>query len=107
MIVELVFNFGFINSLQGRMMIITTNHLNKLDPALTRPGRVDTCLELKRCKPEAIMAIFKAFYGEGKIPEDFSLEKVHFCCNIDMLAKNILHRFPVMCSLLHRLSRSS
>ena len=60
------------------MMIITTNHLNKLDPALTRPGRVDTCLELKRCKPEAIMAIFKAFYGEGNIPEDFSLERFTF-----------------------------
>ena len=105
-IVEYLLNFDFTNSLQGRMMIITTNHLNKLDPALTRPGRVDTCLELKRCKPEAIMAIFKAFYGEGNIPEDFSLEQVHFCYNIKVLAKNMLHRFQGMCLLQQRWSRS-
>ena len=60
------------------MMIMTTNHVKKLDPALIRPGRVDTCLELKRCKPEAIMEIFKAFYGEENIPEGFTLEKVKY-----------------------------
>ena len=57
---------------------MTTNHVKKLDPALIRPGREDTCLELKRCKPEAIMEIFKAFYGEENIPEGFTLEKVKY-----------------------------
>ena len=64
--------------MQGRMMVITTNHFNKLDPALIRPGRVDTCLELKRCKPQAIMSIFNTFYGEESIPEDFDTKKVFY-----------------------------
>ena len=58
------------------MMVITTNHFNKLDPALIRPGRVDTCLELKRCKPEAILAIFNIFYGEENLPDNFDINKV-------------------------------
>ena len=30
----------------GRVVIMTTNHLEKLDPAMFRPGRVDMCIEL-------------------------------------------------------------
>ena len=30
---------------QGRLMVMTTNHPEKLDPALVRPGRVDVNME--------------------------------------------------------------
>merc|ERR1712106_879590 len=68
--------FDGVMETKGRMMIITTNHLSKLDPALIRPGRVDACIELKRCEPEAIMSIFNVFYGEENIPEGFNIDKI-------------------------------
>ena len=43
---------GFLNSIdgvrsqEGRMIIMTTNHREKLDPALLRPGRVDMTVRL-------------------------------------------------------------
>ena len=43
---------GFLNALdgvrsqEGRLLIMTTNHRDQLDPALLRPGRVDQMLEI-------------------------------------------------------------
>ena len=45
---------------------MTTNHLEKLDPALIRPGRVDFSLEFKRCNKKAIREFFESFFGEDK-----------------------------------------
>ena len=50
--------------MNGRMLIMTTNHLEKLDPALIRPGRVDTSLEFKRCNQEVIAEFFATFFGK-------------------------------------------
>ena len=50
--------------MSGRMLIMTTNHLEKLDPALIRPGRVDTSLELKRCNKNTIRQFFESFFGK-------------------------------------------
>lgn len=52
--------------MNGRMLIMTTNHLEKLDPALIRPGRVDTSLEFKRCNKKAIGQFFESFFGKDK-----------------------------------------
>ena len=60
------------------MMVITTNHLDKLDPALTRPGRVDTCLHFRKCAPAAILDIFYNFYGPDSLPEDRFDTSKHF-----------------------------
>ena len=35
-----------VRSQEGRVLIMTTNHREKLDPALLRPGRADLCVEL-------------------------------------------------------------
>ena len=32
----------------GRILVITSNHYNKLDPALVRPGRIDVSLEMRK-----------------------------------------------------------
>jgi chaperone BCS1 len=32
---------------QGRMFFMTTNHLERLDPALVRPGRCDVKVEVR------------------------------------------------------------
>ena len=58
------------------MMVITTNHFDKLDPALIRPGRVDTCLQFRKCEPAAIMDIFYNFYGKDCLPGGFDINQV-------------------------------
>merc|ERR1719382_1658572 len=51
---DLLEAFDGVLEMKGRMMVMTTNHLEKLDPALIRPGRVDLSLEFKRCNKKAI-----------------------------------------------------
>jgi chaperone BCS1 len=36
-----------IRTIDGRILFMTTNHKEKLDPALLRPGRTDLHFELK------------------------------------------------------------
>jgi len=63
--------FDGVMEMKGRIMVITTNHPEKLDPALIRPGRIDVNIEFGYCQPDDILDIFANFYGEDKIPADF------------------------------------
>lgn len=45
----------------GSIIIMTTNHKNKIDPALYRPGRVDKVIEMKKSDYHQIKNIFKRF----------------------------------------------
>lgn len=58
----------------GRMMIFTTNHADKIDDALKRPGRIDEEIEFSLCDAEMIRHITELFY-ERKIPETTTFEK--------------------------------
>lgn len=49
------------NELNGTMFIFTTNHPETLDPALTRPGRMDHKIEFKHASLQIIRDMF-AFY---------------------------------------------
>jgi len=42
---------------EGRLLFATTNHLERLDPALSRPGRMDVWVEFKVCFISAAMEI--------------------------------------------------
>lgn len=60
----------------GRIMIITSNHYDKLDPALVRPGRIDVKLEMSCLSKQTIQKIYKHLYEKNiptnmikKIPE--------------------------------------
>jgi SpoVK/Ycf46/Vps4 family AAA+-type ATPase len=48
----------------GRIMIITTNHYDKLDPALIRPGRIDIALNLGNTSREVIAEMYSHYYGQ-------------------------------------------
>jgi chaperone BCS1 len=56
----------------GRIMIMTTNHIEKLDPALIRPGRADLKLEIGYINAEAFSAFIRHFYGTA-IQEPYNL----------------------------------
>jgi len=48
----------------GRILIVTTNHVEKLDKAFIRPGRIDVNLEVGYCTLEMIKEMFDFFYEE-------------------------------------------
>ncbi len=53
---------------EGRALFMTTNHLEKLDPALIRPGRIDQRVRLGLVGADAGEAMFLRFF-----PEDTAL----------------------------------
>ncbi|TFK30139.1 mitochondrial chaperone BCS1 [Coprinopsis marcescibilis] len=63
---------GFLNALDGvasgeeRIIFLTTNHIERLDPALIRPGRVDFCELIDDAHPEQARTLFQRFYGGGQ-----------------------------------------
>ncbi|EME43025.1 hypothetical protein DOTSEDRAFT_72427 [Dothistroma septosporum NZE10] len=58
---------------EGRVLIMTTNHPEKLDAALVRPGRVDLRVEFKRAMREQISELFVRMYAASDLPK-FSVE---------------------------------
>lgn len=58
-----------IRETPGRVMIITSNHYNKLDKAFTRPGRIDISLEMCNASVKTIKNMVRHYYDE-EIPED-------------------------------------
>jgi chaperone BCS1 len=51
----------------GLKFIVTTNDLDKLDPAIVRPGRIDDVIEVGPLSRESARQMFKAFYGRDGI----------------------------------------
>lgn len=51
----------------GLKFIVTTNHLDRLDPAILRPGRIDEAIEVGPLPPESAREMFRAFYGRNGI----------------------------------------
>ena len=62
---------GLLNALDGviaseeRLIFMTTNHIERLDPALIRPGRVDKMIEMNNADNNQIEEMFKRFYNES------------------------------------------
>ncbi|KAK0708162.1 BCS1 N terminal-domain-containing protein [Lasiosphaeris hirsuta] len=52
-----------VASQEGRVLIMTTNHIEKLDKALIRPGRVDMTVKFDRADTEMTAAIFRAIFA--------------------------------------------
>jgi chaperone BCS1 len=48
---------------EGRVLFITTNHLEKIDPVLIRPGRIDIREEIGYVGQEALSQFCESFYG--------------------------------------------
>jgi chaperone BCS1 len=61
---------GLLNALDGvtsgeeRIVLMTTNHIERLDPALIRPGRVDVQVLVGDSTPYQQRRMFKQFYPE-------------------------------------------
>jgi len=58
-----------IKETSGRIMVITSNHYSKLDPALTRPGRIDITLKLDLASHFVIKNMYYNFFKKN-IPKN-------------------------------------
>lgn len=90
---------GLINAIDGvaspdgQLLIMTTNHRDKLDPALIRPGRVDVETEFTNATTAQACKLFRLFYSDGDVaafqkaydalPHQVSMAKLqsHFLIN--------------------------
>ncbi|WP_306116992.1 MULTISPECIES: AAA family ATPase [unclassified Roseovarius] len=57
---------------EGRALVMTTNHKEKLDPALIRPGRADVHTELGMVNAATARRLFERFFpGEDDLASVF------------------------------------
>jgi len=70
---------GLLNALDGvaageeRVLFMTTNHIERLDPALIRPGRVDVIHRIGAATPAQLRRMFlKFFVGEEAKAQQFA-----------------------------------
>ena len=85
-----------IKESQDRIIIMTTNHFKKLDPALIRPGRIDLNINFKKASIKDIKEILK-FYWKTEVPElcptlNYQLAHaniINFCRSSDSIEKTI------------------
>lgn len=88
----------------GRILIITTNHPEKLDSALIRPGRMDVKIEFTKCTNQMCHDIINNFFNPEfvdiniEFPEDkyTPAEILEICSinydNIDFVVKKIINQ---------------
>jgi chaperone BCS1 len=62
-----------VRSQEGRILVMSTNHRERLDPALIRPGRCDKHLELCNATFSMIRQLFLKFFpGEMTLADEFA-----------------------------------
>jgi chaperone BCS1 len=62
-----------VASAEGRIIVMTTNHIERLDPALIRPGRADLKLLLDNASLEQARRLFEQFFPQHRhLANDFA-----------------------------------
>ena len=79
---------GLLNAVDGlasrenRVLIVTSNHAEKLDAALLRPGRVDLQETIGLIEEPEARAMTRAFLGSDRSVDDWFVDNV--LCNLPM-----------------------
>lgn len=94
----------------GRMLVMTSNHPEMLDPALLRPGRMDLLVEFKKMSKNNVLDMYKLWFDE-ELPEEVAChvqDKVFtqaeigniFACNEkEDIFEKIQSKSPMLCEL--------
>ena len=62
-----------VRSQEGRILVMSTNHRERLDPALIRPGRCDMHVELSNASFSMIERLFLKFFpNENRLADEFA-----------------------------------
>lgn len=67
-----------VREASGRIMVLTTNHYDKLDAALKRPGRIDINVELGCASRETIGKIYKHYFGQDMEAKELNKINTNF-----------------------------
>jgi len=67
-----------IRETPGRILIISSNHYDKLDPALIRPGRIDITHELSNASHNTISEMYYHLFGKEINPKQLIKVKEYF-----------------------------
>lgn len=69
---------------EGCIYIFTTNHIEKLDEAFIRPGRIDIKLEINYVNEETFAQFLKRFYGNDTLPANFKIKDGITCAYLQV-----------------------
>ncbi|KAI9204308.1 BCS1 N terminal-domain-containing protein [Polychytrium aggregatum] len=67
---------------EGRLLFMTTNHIEKLDPALIRPGRVDVKVLLDLATSSQAQGLFDQFYPHDETSSEIMELSIEFARGI-------------------------
>ena len=84
---------GVGDTTKGTLFIFTTNHPEKLDPALKRKGRIDMEFNIGTCTREQSKAMFLRFYPEHESEANIFVDNLKHMHNIT--AAQLQHHFIV------------
>jgi SpoVK/Ycf46/Vps4 family AAA+-type ATPase len=81
-----------VRSQEGRILMMTTNHKEKLDPALLRPGRADVHVQLNYASENQMKGLFRKFFPDSTPDEQarFANELPEFKINMAKLQGHFL-----------------
>lgn len=102
---------GLLNCLDGvasteaRIVFMTTNYPERLDPALIRPGRVDFKEYVGYCSRFQLEQMFKRFYGNGDASQQDTGYHRRFADRVIATKKNVSPAQIQGYFMLHKLSR--
>jgi chaperone BCS1 len=103
---ELLNALDGVSAHQGHVVFLTTNHVERLDPALIRPGRIDIRVELGYATGEQAARLFRRFFPDASCDLMFAAKVegqsytmaelqghliVHRDCEVSALRSEIAH----------------
>ena len=81
-----------IEETSGRILVISSNHYNELDPALTRPGRIDVSVEMNNASREIIAEMYQHLYEKRINTKSLSKVKQHFYSPAEIINLYLMHK---------------
>ncbi|RKO91364.1 mitochondrial chaperone BCS1, partial [Blyttiomyces helicus] len=79
---------------EGRILCMTTNHLEALDPALIRPGRVDVRVLFDRATRQQARDLFVQFFPHGEPPANSAPTTTLTSAELESLADEFARQIP-------------
>ncbi len=90
---------GFLNALdgvatqEGTLLFMTTNHLERLDPALIRAGRIDEQVELGHADEDQLRRLYLKFHPDPAAAAVFARERAGQALSPAAVQGELMKRF--------------